>query len=125
MVNAFKEAAVWMAKVRDERFATTVEVHNGEETIEVPATISSTRFRTFDENDNYIYYTSVDFVVTAGRLVFGGVPRLPTRSWRVRACVGLSNGTYQLSAPSGEQCFKYDDPHGVSLRLHTLKIGTE
>lgn len=125
MGNALQEAVEWLNRIREQHAATTVEVYNGETTIEVPATVDRTNFRTFDEAGNYIRYTERDFIIRADALVFAGVQRLPTRDWRIRLTTGLRHFTYQVSAPPGEQVFRYSDHAGVALRIHTKLLGVE
>jgi hypothetical protein len=59
-----------------------------------------------------------DYLITAADLILNGALTVPQRGDRITDAAG----TWEVQPMLGEPCYRFSDPHGVSLRIHTKRV---
>ena len=70
-------------------------------------------------------WTDRDYLISAAKLVLGGVQVEPQAGDQIRETVGDAVHVYEALAPGGEPAWRWSDPHRRMLRVHAKHVGTE
>jgi hypothetical protein len=92
----------------------------------VQATIGRTLLKLDDAYGGVrMEWTDRDFLIHASDLVLGGSVVTPERGDQIRESAGVNTAVYEVMAYGGEPPWRYSDPFGTVLRIHTKFIGVE
>jgi hypothetical protein len=71
-----------------------------------------------------VEYSELDVIVRAEAWAFGGVPAEPVDGARIVVMApGPNYGqTYEAMPMQGKRCYRYCDPRGALLRVHTKQV---
>jgi hypothetical protein len=126
MGDLLNDANEWLAGQFRKHLAHTVIYCRGNEELPVQATVGRTRLQI---NDAYggvrMEWTDRDFLIAAEDLVFDGQAVLPQRGDRIRETRDARVLVYEVTAPAGEPEWRWSDPFGKLLRIHTKQVDVE
>lgn len=101
----------------------SVSISDGTHTAPASAVIGKTEVESWDDKTSGGTFTSTDFTVKAGLLMFNGVVKLPAVGWLVTWIRPRGNETYQVLPLPGKGCHEPAGQYGESLVIHTKQIG--
>ena len=126
MADLLEAGQQWLAEQLQEHASRSVNFRRGAETIVVQATIGRTLLKLEDGYGGVqMQWTDRDFLIPAADLVLGGFTVTPQRGDRITDTVGAVTSVFEVMAYGGEPPWRYSDPFGNLLRIHTKFIGTE
>lgn len=125
MTDLLQRGLSWLEDQRRSHLAQPITYEQAGQSVEVLATIGQTLFELVDDYGVRQQVQSQDFLVCAADLVIGGQEVLPKRGDRVRHSLGQISRVYEVMAPGKEPHFRFSDPYGRTLRIHTKQIGTQ
>jgi len=123
--NLLKTGSEWLADKRKAFAASTVTYSHGGFSVEVEATIGTTRFDVETEGVGVQTLQSRDFLIFAADLVLEGVEVPPARGAQIRETVGSKTFVFEVMAPGQEPPWRYSDSFRKTLRIHTKHVDTE
>jgi hypothetical protein len=142
VADLLEQASAWLDRMRAAHMSRPVtycrpgtgEDSEGEQSVEVQATVGRTVFETADAYGVVERSESRDFLVTAADLVLDGQAVLPERGDRIRetqVATGDSPGrdgktfVYEVMAPGKESPWLWSDLYRRTLRIHTKQVAVE
>ena len=124
MADLLEAGQQWLAEQLKEHASRRVTYHRGAEAIAVQATIGRTLLKLDDGYGGVrMEWTDRDFLIQAADLVLGGAAVTPERGDRITETVGLNTSVFEVMAYGGDPPWRYSDPFGKLLRIHTKFIG--
>lgn len=97
----------------------TVTYRRGASSVSVQATIGTSLLSVGDgAGGTRVVRTDRDYLIAAADLVLGGVAVTPVRG-DVITDAAAPAGDYEVMPYEGEPCWRYADPTGYMLRIHT------
>jgi len=120
MIDLLERASSWLADQRA-KFASRLVTYQRKAggSITVNACLGSSQFEAENSQGLIERYESRDFLVKASELVMDGETFLPQHGDRI--VDGQAGMTYEVLEAGGE-CWRYSDPHRISLRIHTKQV---
>lgn len=114
----------WLADQLKEHASRQVVYQRGAQEVTVQATIGRTLLKLDDGYGGVrMEWTDRDFLIQAADLVLGSTAVTPERGDRVLETVGVNTSTFEVMAYGGEPPWRFSDPFGKLLRIHTKLIG--
>ena len=101
---------------------TVTLVRDGAEAADVPVAIGTTQYDLVDGNGVVSRFESRDFLIAVGDYDFGGGPVRPKRGDQIVEVVAGTTFTYEVSAPNGQNDWRFNGPYRDTYRVHTKKI---
>jgi hypothetical protein len=127
MTDLLRTGAAWLAAQMKANAGRVVTYCRGYATVALTATVGRTLMRVQDgRGGGYVEWTDRDYLVTAADLVMDGARTEPQRGDLIRDA-NDAGGTdvFEVLAPGGEPPWRYADPHGLMLRIHTKRVAVE
>ena len=104
----------------------TVTLARGNSTSEeITAGIGTTAYDLIDEQGVVHRIESRDFLIAVGDYDVGAGPVRPARGDRIVETNDLGAFTYEVSAPDGQNDWRWNGPFRDTYRVHTKKVGEE
>ena len=126
MSDLLEAGMAWLASQLKAHVSRLVIYQRDDEQVAVQATVGRTLLKLDDgEGGVVLQWTDRDFLISAADLVLGGSPTLPQRADRIRETLGAVTRVYEVMAPGDEPPWRYSDPYGKVLRIHTKLVLTE
>lgn len=125
MANLLKVGSEWLSDMRKAHAASTVTYSAGGESVDVEASIGTTRFDVDTEGVGVETFQSRDFLIFAADLILEGSQVEPVRGAQIRETVGSETKVYEVMAPGQEPPWRYSDSFHKTLRIHTKHVDTE
>lgn len=125
MVNLLEQGLSWLNEMRVRHMAASVRYCRESHEIEVSATTAQTVVEVSRDHGLFERIESRDFLISASDLIVDGNPILPSPGDRIREERGGKAHIHEVMDLDGEPCFRWCDPFGITLRIHTKLIGTE
>lgn len=97
--------------------AESVTYTRGASSCTLLASLGRTQFQNMSAESADITASSVDFLVTAEDLKFGGTLVTPQANDRIE-----HDGLQYRVSVFGDNCYSYSDPSRLSIRIHTTRI---
>lgn len=114
----------WLADQLKQHASRQVVYRRGVQQTSVQATIGRTLLKLEDGYGGVrMEWTDRDFLIQAADLVLGSSVATPARGDQIRESVGLNTSVYEVMAYGGEPPWRFSDPFGTVLRIHTKFIG--
>lgn len=111
----FADAAAWLDQQRREHLSRTVRLAGVDGvSVELLASVGSTRYETTNEYGAIERWESRDFVVTRADL-----PRLPMPGDVISEQQAGRNARYEVNAPRGMPVWSPADSYGITVSIHT------
>jgi len=124
MADLLETGQAWLANQLQEFASRSVVYHRGANNVAVLATIGRTLLKLDDGYGGVrMEWTDRDFLIPSAHLVILGVTVTPEPGDRITETVGLNTSTFEVMACGGEPSWRYSDPFGKLLRIHTKFIG--
>lgn len=89
----------------------------GETALSIPASVGKSVFEESSAYGVFIKTETRDFLILATNLTLG----IPLRG----DVIADSGILYEVISPTGEPCYRWSDPDGKTLRIHTKEIGLD
>ncbi len=126
MADMLQSGQEWLADQLKQHASRSVVYQRGIEQVTVQATIG----RTLLKLDNgyggvQMEWTDRDFLIQTADLILGAAPVTPERGDRIYETVGAKTSIFEVMAYGGEPPWRFSDPFGKLLRIHTKFIGVE
>jgi hypothetical protein len=116
----------WLADQLKEHASRQVVYQRGATELVVQATIGRTLMKLDDGYGGIrMEWTDRDFLIQAADLLIGAAVVTPERGDRVRETVGVNTSVFEVMAYGDEPPWRFSDPFGKLLRIHTKFIGIE
>jgi len=122
MTDLLEQAVAWLGGQRAERLSQTVEYVRGGESVELPATLGSTRYEVADEAGATVEAKATDFIVAAEELVLGGGQTKPEIGDRIRVAEGATVLVFEVLDLAGAGHWRPADPFGRAVRIHAKQV---
>ena len=124
MADLLDAGQAWLANQLQEFASRSVVYHRGANNVAVLATIGRTLLKLDDGYGGVrMEWTDRDFLIQAADLAFNGAAITPERGDRISETVGVNTSVFEVTAFGGEPPWRYSDPFGKLLRIHTKFIG--
>ena len=121
MGDLLEQGAGWLARMRTKHMSRTVTYQRGTQQVALAATVGGTTFEIANEYGVLERWESRDYLVAASDLVLGGTVVQPQSGDTI-----IDAGqVYEVMAPGKEDVFRPSDHHGLTLRIHTKRTGTQ
>lgn len=122
MSDLLKKGSEWLETMRTNHLASPVTYKRGQGQVVVNATLGKTDYETSDESGFTVKAHTNDFLLIAVDLMIDDdliTPKIGDQIIVTRAGAAV---TFEvLALPSGE-CWRYSDPFGKTLRIHTKQV---
>ena len=126
MADILQAGQQWLADQLKEHASHEVVYQRDTQEFAVQATIGRTLMKLDDGYGGVrMEWTDRDFLIQAADLVQGAVAVTPERGDRIRETVGANTSVFEVMAYGGEPPWRFSDPFGTLLRIHTKFIGIE
>jgi hypothetical protein len=120
-MNRFEQAFERLNQRLKDRVGKQIIYHAGNNSINITTVIGRTAFRIRDWNVSRLLWSDRDYFVNVDDLVINGVKIQPARGHWFEEITPQSTETFEVSAPDGEQTWRYSDPEQTVYRIHTKK----
>ena len=124
MSDLLQEGLDWLEEQRREHLSRTVTYRRGSSTAQVPATVGATRFEVDDGYGLIVEQNMRDYIIAAADLVLNGEQTLPERGDEILEERDGVTYVYEVMELGAEQHYRFSDPAGKTLRIHTKHVGT-
>ena len=119
-----EDGQLWLEEQRHQNMTVPVAYKRGDgEAVELDATLGKSFFKSEDDYGRLINTVSTDFLIRVQDLIVDGQTVLPQPGDYIfypRASETNSKvGVYEVTAISGEPCWRYSDVNNKTLRVHT------
>lgn len=124
MADLLEGGQAWLANQMQKFASRSVVYHRGANNVAVQATIGRTLLKLDDGYGGVrMEWTDRDFLIPSANLVLNSVAVTPEPGDRITETVGLNTSVFEVMAYGGEPPWRYSDPFGKLLRIHTKFIG--
>ena len=117
-MNMLRNGIARAAEHLDTHASEVVIFRRGASMCELPATFGATEWMV-DSAEGTESWQSLDFLVTASRLVLSSGQVTPRRGDLFERTDNNMTRTYEVMSPEAEDVVKECDPYGLRLRVHT------
>lgn len=125
MADILQAGQEWLADQLKVHASRQVVYQRGLQQVEVQATIGRTLMKLDDGYGGVrMEWTDRDFLIQTADLILGAAV-LPERGDRVRDTAGANTSIFEVMAYGGEPPWRFSDPFGKLLRIHSKFIGVE
>ncbi len=126
MADMLQSGQEWLADQLKQYASRPVVYGRGIEQVSVQATIGRTLLKLDDGYGGVrMEWTDRDFLIQTADLILGAALVTPERGDRIRETVEANTSVYEVMAYGGEPPWRFSDPFGKLLRIHTKFIGVE
>lgn len=122
MGDLLRDAETWLERKRRNFVTHLVEYSDGDDSVEVLATVGRTEFEQTDEYGLVHRLESRDFLITAADLVLKGAAVTPRTGARIREVQSGDAVIYEVLATGPLPPFQYSDSQRITYRIHTKQV---
>jgi hypothetical protein len=124
MSDMLQSGQAWLADQLKTYASRLVTYQRGSQQTTLPATIGRTLMKLDDGYGGVrMEWTDRDFLIQAADLRFAGLQVSPERGDRLLDADGLQTVIYEVVSFGGNPPWRFSDPFGTLLRIHTKRIG--
>ncbi len=123
MTNILEQGSQWLSDQIDNYAASSVLYRRGSLTVPVQAGKGRSTFELTDTSGILVEIESRDFLISAANLLLDEMPILPEVGDRIIETVGGKLHAYEVSNFGSEKSYRFCDPYGYKLRIHTRYVG--
>jgi hypothetical protein len=124
--DVMADAALWLADQLHAHTSRPVTYCRGATEVALCATVGRSAAT---QEDIYgalrVIYTDRDYLIPASQLLIEGVATLPMEGDRIKEDLDGAIVEFAVVASEGEPAWRYSDPHGRMLRIHTKEIESD
>jgi hypothetical protein len=126
MADLLQNGQAWLADQLKEHASRQVVYQRGADQVSVQATIGRTKMQLDDGYGGVrIEWTDRDYLIQAADLVLNAEQIVPERGDRVLDTNGVVTSIYEVMSFGSEPPWRFSDPFGKLLRIHTKFVGVE
>jgi hypothetical protein len=125
MTNLLQQGSDWLESKRNQYLSQPVIYSRATSSITVNATLGKTEYEVDDDYGLRVKAEVMDFLILAEELVLDGQKTLPKAGDQIRIPRGDQTTIFEVMALSGQECWRYSDSFGKTLRIHTKQTATE
>ena len=122
MGDLLQQGVDWLDGMRTAHLSRTVTYQRGGESIEIAATLGATSVEVADDAGAMVRSPQMDFIVSAGALVLGGIAATPLIGDRISMASGGRTLVYEVLALPDGRHYRSCDGGGRMLRIHAKLI---
>jgi hypothetical protein len=119
MTDMLQNGLAWLNKQRSQFMAQQVTYARGSDSFTISATPGKTQYQVNDDTGMSVAADVMDFIVSAADLQIGGISILP----QAADTITIGQGTYEVMYLTGDGFWRYSDPYGNAIRIHTKQVG--
>lgn len=124
MADAMRDGQIWLAKQLKAHLSTQVIYQRDADQLSIAATIGRTMLKLDDEyGGSRIQWTDRDFIIQSADLVLASAKTLPQVGDRILETIGDTTSIYEVMVYGNEPAWRFSDPFGTLLRIHTKLVG--
>ena len=123
MTNLMSKGAAWLCQQRTANASCTVDYRRAAQVVTLSAALGVTHHDI--ENDVGVVesFTSQDFIIETDALTFESGAFTPQAGDRITLVQGVLTRVFEVLAPAANvDCWKYSDPSGLAVRVHTKEV---
>lgn len=125
MPNILSNGIAWLNARRVDHLSEIVDYsRDGHPPQSLAAAIGQTTRELIDESGQTIEATSVDFLVSSASLILSGAVVAPLIGDRIQVTDSGVVKTFEVLDLAGLGHYRWSDPRGLVLRIHTKLIGS-
>jgi hypothetical protein len=114
----------WLADKLKQHASSPVVYQRGADQVSVQATIGRTLLKLDDGYGGVrMEWTDRDYLIQAADLILTAGRVTPERGDRILDAIGTVTSIYEVMAYGGEPPWRFSDPFGKLLRIHTKLVG--
>ena len=122
MSDLLEQAATWLSQQRTAFASRAVDYCRAAGVVTLSASLGVTNSE-FEEVSGVLeQFVSRDFIVQASALVLSGQAITPQRGDRIQFSQDGTARVFEVTAPTGMECWAYSGPYGKDIRIHTKEI---
>lgn len=125
MIDQIAAGMAWLADQAAEHLAESIVYTRGVNSVTLQATRGRTGVDVAGEDGHYLRVERSDFSFAAADLVLGGLHALPRRGDRIAATRAGTAQQLEVVPLPGEDVYRWNDQHGISLRVFTQEAGAD
>jgi len=125
VTDLLRDGLGWLEGQRKAHLSSMVTYRRGAFSVEVLATVGATRFEADDGYGIVVEREIRDYLIASADLVLDGEGTLPQRGDEVVEVRGGAAHVYEVMDLGPEKHYRFSDPDGGTLRIHTKLVGTE
>ncbi|MCE5280332.1 MAG: hypothetical protein ABFD92_07820 [Planctomycetaceae bacterium] len=118
MADMLEQAVNWLNEVRGQHLSRQVSYSRGGQSVQVAATLGSTRYDVVDDTGAVMQARATDFIVSAADLILGDAQITPRPGDRI----SLDGKVFEVLALAGGSHYRWCDPAGAMLRIHSKQV---
>lgn len=122
-MDLLRDGVNWLTNVFESHASQPIVYHRGEAALAIDATLGSSEYVEETVEPFRVAQRHRDFVFRAALLDFGAGPELPREGDVIAVQQGGVWHRCQVSNRPGEKHYRFEDPDGVLIRVHTQQIG--
>lgn len=122
MNDIMKSSSEWLADFRKENASRMVSYGRGSKSVSVAATIGNTVHTSQNDIGLTEVWQSRDYLIFAAELIIDGSIITPTREDKITDIDDQGNPVVYKVFPDGEDCYRFSDKYGKTLRIYTKRI---
>jgi hypothetical protein len=123
--DLLRNGVAWLTGQLKSHASQPVVYQRGVAKIALCATYAPKLLKIGDENGFRMEWTDMDFLISAADLKFSGQRVTPRRGDLITIATADGTETFQVFPFGGEAPWRWSDPHGYMLRVHTKRITEE
>jgi len=124
MGDVLQDGLDWLEEQRREHLSRAVTYRRGASSGDVPATVGATRFEVDDGYGLVIEQEMRDYLIATTDLMLSGEQTLPERGDEILEERDGVTYVYEVMELGAEQHYRFCDPAGKTLRIHTKHVET-
>ncbi len=125
MTDMLRDGLEWLRRKQSEFASIEVAYWRDVESITVNATLGETSYEIEDEYGITVKTQLMDFLIASEDLTLGGARTEPKVGDCIRVAREARIDVYEVMTLGAESCYRYSDPHNITLRIHTKLIDAE
>jgi hypothetical protein len=117
MTNLLRTGLEYLAEELKAHASETVTYRRGALTVSALAVCGRTEYKSQDESGNILDAEIIDFIFVSADLILSGTLVTPLPGDEIVT----DRATFEVMYLGGEGCWKFSDPFGKAIRIHTKK----
>ena len=122
MADMLQKGLPWLETMRAAHLASPIVYRRGQDEVAVNATLGKTDYETSDENGFTVKAHTNDFLITAIELMVNDDLITPRVGDQIIINRNGKEIIFEVLALPGDGCFRFSDPFGRTLRIHTKQV---
>jgi hypothetical protein len=119
MPDMLENGMDWLESQRTRFMSQLVTYTRGSDSIQISASCGRTQYQVADDTGMSVAAEIMDFIVHAGDLEIDGSLLVPEGG----DTITTGRGTYEVMFLAGDGYWRYSDPYGKAIRIHTKQVG--